>query len=108
MQVSRRLRLNLLYDFYGELLTGRQRQFFEMHFQEDLSLGEIAANLGISRQAVHDLLGRTARQLEYYEERLELAGRHGQRLGWLAQLEEVLAAGDLAGARDLLERLKNG
>lgn len=49
----------LLYDYYGELLTERQRECFEMRYYQDLSLGEIGEILNISRQGVHDNLSRT-------------------------------------------------
>ena len=49
----------LLYDYYGDLLTQRQRECFEMRYNQDMSLGEIAEELGISRQGVHDNLSRT-------------------------------------------------
>ena len=51
--------LILLYDYYGDLLTQRQRECFEMRYNQDLSLGEIGQELGISRQGVHDTLSRT-------------------------------------------------
>ena len=56
-----------LFDFYGELLTERQRQVFE-----DYSLSEVAEELGISRQGVHDMIRRCNRTLEEYEEKLHL------------------------------------
>ncbi len=62
----------MLYDFYGELLTPRQRQIYEEVVFEDLSLGEIAGEQGISRQGVHDLVKRCDRILEGYEEKLKL------------------------------------
>lgn len=61
-----------LYDFYGALLTDRQRQIIEMYHVEDWSLGEIAEQLKISRQAVHDQLRRAGEQLEQYESALQL------------------------------------
>lgn len=62
----------LLYDFYGELLTNHQKEIFEQYVLEDLSLGEIAATTGISRQGVHDLIKRCNRSLEGYEKKLHL------------------------------------
>ena len=62
----------LLYDFYGELLTERQQQVYESVVLEDYSLSEVAENLGISRQGVHDLVKRCDRILEDYEEKLHL------------------------------------
>ncbi len=67
--------LGLLYDFYGELLTKHQQKIYEAAVFEDMSLGEIAEEAGISRQGVHDLLKRCDRQLLSYESRLHLAER---------------------------------
>ena len=57
----------LLYDYYGELLTERQKECFEMRYYQDLSLGEIGDELGISRQGVHDNLARTEALLRNME-----------------------------------------
>ena len=61
------LQLTLLYDFYGELLTEKQKQVYELHYQNDLSLTEIGEELSISRQAVRDQLKRTEKILLDYE-----------------------------------------
>lgn len=75
-------RVNLLYDFYGPLLTERQRQVLRDHYARDLSLGEIAGALGITRQAVHDSVKRAVSALEDYERKLGLAERFlGERAG---------------------------
>ncbi|MFB5191527.1 YlxM family DNA-binding protein [Alicyclobacillus fastidiosus] len=76
-------RMGDLYDFYGALLTVRQRQIIEMYHLEDWSLSEIAESLEISRQAVHDQLRRAGEQLEQYESALQLrAAAKGQREAW--------------------------
>ena len=62
----------LLYDFYGELLTERQQQVYESVVLEDYSLSEVAEDLGISRQGVHDMIRRCNHTLEEYEEKLHL------------------------------------
>ena len=62
----------LLYDFYGELLTEHQRRIYEDVVLNDYSLSEVAQELGISRQGVHDNLKRCSRILEDYEEKLHL------------------------------------
>lgn len=62
----------LLYDFYGELLTEHQRSIYEDAVCNDLSLGEIALERGISRQGVHDLIRRCDKILQEYEARLHL------------------------------------
>ena len=61
--------LILLYDYYGALLTERQRECFELRYNQDLSLGEIGQELGISRQGVHDNLIRTEALLQNMEEK---------------------------------------
>ena len=62
--------LTMLYDFYGELLTDKQRETFELHYLNDLSLFEISSQYDISRQAVLDSLKRTEKSLLHYEEKL--------------------------------------
>ena len=62
----------LLYDFYGELLTERQQQVYESVVLEDYSLSEVAEDLGISRQGVHDMIKRCNHTLEEYESRLHM------------------------------------
>lgn len=62
----------MLYDFYGELLTAHQRQIYEDVIFENLSLGEIAQEEGVSRQAVHDIVKRCDKALLEYEEKLKL------------------------------------
>lgn len=62
----------LLYDFYGELLTEHQKEIYEQFVLEDLSLGEIARDAGISRQGVHDLIKRCNKTLQGYEDKLHL------------------------------------
>lgn len=69
------LQLTLLYDFYGELLTEKQKQVYEMYYQNDLSLSEIGQELSISRQAVRDQLKRTEKILQEYEKKLCLVQR---------------------------------
>ena len=59
--------LIMLYDYYGDLLTERQRECFELRYNQDLSLGEIGQELGISRQGVFDNLSRTEQQLRNME-----------------------------------------
>lgn len=79
-------RMTMLYDFYGELLTDRQREFFDLYYNEDLSLAEIAENAGISRQGVRDVIVRAEAVLTELEDKTGLIKRfHTMR----AQLEQV-------------------
>lgn len=66
---------SLLLDFYGELLTPRQRELCDLSFNQDLSLSEIAENTGISRQAVHDALHRAEAALMEFERRIGCIAR---------------------------------
>ena len=65
----------LLFDFYGDLLTDRQKEIYGAYVQEDLSLAEIAQEYRISRQGVHDLIRRVGMILDGYEEKLQLVAK---------------------------------
>lgn len=116
-RLQKTVEMALLYDRYGELLTERQRRFFELYFLDDLSLGEISDQYGVSRQAVYDILRRSQRTLEKMERILGLvAARRAQaeHLGRLIEtaqrVEALLAdpAGDRAEARRLAAELRQG
>lgn len=62
----------MLYDFYGELLTEKQREYFEEYYFNNLSLSEIAGNLGVSRNAIHKVIQGVEEKLNFYEEKLEM------------------------------------
>lgn len=62
----------ILYDIYGELLTKKQKTYFEEYYFNNLSLGEISINLGVSRNAVHKCLISAEEKLKFYEEKLKL------------------------------------
>lgn len=68
----------LLLDFYGDTLTEKQRDYFEQYHCSDLSLSEISANEGITRQGVRDVITRTEAILKDMESRLGLVARHGR------------------------------
>jgi predicted DNA-binding protein YlxM (UPF0122 family) len=77
-------RIALLYDLYGPLLTSKQREAVRLYYEQDLSLGEIAAECQVSRQAVYDLLRRAESSLEKYEQKLGLLAQRrngGKRSG---------------------------
>src|SRR5262245_40800298 len=87
-------RINVLFDFYGPLLTEKQQTFLKCYYHDDYSLGEIAADFEISRQAVYEHLKRAEQILESYEEKLQLAARHEALLAGLSQLEQQIAGFD--------------
>jgi predicted DNA-binding protein YlxM (UPF0122 family) len=84
--------ISVLLDFYGDMLTEKQRSFIEYYYNDDLSLSEIAENEGITRQGVRDAIKRAEGQLFEMEERLGLARRFEEvRTG----LNEILDCAEL-------------
>ena len=73
--MGKNLDIILLIDFYGDMLTEKQRNFISCYYNDDLSLSEIAANEGITRQGVRDAIKRAEAQLVNMEERLGLVAR---------------------------------
>lgn len=84
-------RINVLYDFYGALLTEKQQIFLKCYFHDDYSLGEIAADFQISRQAVYEHLKRAEQVLEDYENKLQLVDRHGKLSAGIDLLQTQIA-----------------
>ena len=68
--------LALLFDHYGGMLTDKQRECFQLRYEQDLSLGEIAESMGVSRQAVNDSLTRTEALLRRMEENIGSVKRY--------------------------------
>ncbi len=79
----------LLYDFYGELLTKRQQQIYESVVLEDYSLSEVAEELNISRQGVHDMIRRCDKALEEYEEKLHLVEKFVNIRAQVQKIEQL-------------------
>ena len=87
-----RLERCMLLDFYGELLTDKQRESCDLHFNEDLSLGEIAEQLGISRQGVWDNIRRAESTLQEIENKTGLIRRFSKTREKLESVSEKLDA----------------
>ena len=83
-------RMNYLYDFYQSLLTPKQRSYMELYYLEDFSLGEIAEENHVSRQAVYDNIKRTEAMLEEYEEKLSLFVKFQERSKLIKEIREGL------------------
>ena len=71
-------RMCMLFDFYGPVLTERQQEVFDLYYNEDLSLAEIAEHLGITRQGVRDGIVRSEEILRKFEDKLGLAEKFGR------------------------------
>ena len=89
----------MLFDFYGELLTEHQRRIYEDVVYNDMSLGEIAGEQGISRQGVHDLVKRCDRILQGYEERLHLVERFVRAKETVSRIEQLTMDNEAGNAR---------
>jgi predicted DNA-binding protein YlxM (UPF0122 family) len=89
--LSKTTRINVLFDFYGSLLTEKQQTFMKCYFHDDYSLGEIAADFQISRQAVYEHLKRAELVLDEYESKLRLADRYERLSAGLDLLEAQIA-----------------
>ncbi|MEK4030223.1 MULTISPECIES: putative DNA-binding protein [Bacillaceae] len=85
-------RMNFLYDFYHSLLTDKQRSYMSLYYLDDFSLGEIAEEYEVSRQAVYDNIKRTEAMLEEYESKLLLFKKFQERSRLLKQLKSLVSA----------------
>lgn len=103
--LNRKVELAWLAAFYGGLLTDKQREVLSLHCEEDLSLGEISREVGISRQGVHDMLSRSAKKLFSMEEALGMAARFNRLESGLEQCRDSLRAGRTEEAAQILDGL---
>lgn len=88
--LERLVKTGLLYDFYGGLLTSKQRQAVELYYLENWSLAEIAAQEGVSRQAIHDLIQRSERTMLDFEAKLGLLNRFMLQQAALSEIRAKL------------------
>jgi predicted DNA-binding protein YlxM (UPF0122 family) len=97
--------LSMLYDFYGELFSDHKKRIFEDYILNDLSLSEIADELSISRQGVHDIVKRCTQELKEYEDKLSLVKRFSSikdKLSYLKELsKEIEKTGDIGRIQEI-------
>ncbi|NDI33419.1 putative DNA-binding protein [Chengkuizengella sediminis] len=101
-------RINMLFDFYQNLLTEKQQTYLKFYFQDDYSLGEIAEQFQISRQAIYEHIKRAEQVLDQYESKLHLVSNYLKRNELLNQLNNHIL--DLKNNKQLLditEKLKS-
>lgn len=104
--MEERITISLLLDFYGPLLTERQRECYALHHEDDMSLGEIAEELSISRQAVHDNIERAKASMEGYEQKLHLIEQYLQRQKIVKELKTQLESVTSTTIQSLLTQLE--
>ena len=85
---SQAYRMAMLFDFYGDILTQRQKEFYDLYYNEDLSLGEIAENYNITRQGVRDVIVRAEATLTELEDKTGLIKRFHSMTKQLQQVRE--------------------
>ncbi len=96
----------MLFDFYGDLLTDKQREYYDLHYMSDLSLFEIAEMQGTSRQAVWDILRRAEQTLRDIEAKTGLVARAMQRRAALAEIAALIETLPDSGTKtEILRRL---
>lgn len=90
-EAEKAVQMALLFDFFGELLTEKQRACFDLYYNEDLSLSEIGSDMGITRQGVRDFIRRGADTLLEMEKKTGLVQRYGALTREIAELQADLA-----------------
>lgn len=96
----------MLYDFYGELLTENQKSIYEDAVLNDLSLGEIAQEKGITRQGVHDTIRRCNKILEGYEDKLHLLSKFLHTKDMVNEMNRLIGEYKVSGDGSCLDRVE--
>lgn len=86
------MRRALYLDFYGSLLTEKQREIYDLYYQQDLSLGEISELRGVSREAVYDTLKRSEDALKSYESKLRLLEKYQFSREITKEIAQIIAS----------------
>lgn len=105
--MKEKLKQTYLYDFYGELLNAHQRQIYEDFVFNDLSLGEIAGEEGISRQGVADMVKRCEKKLVGYEEKLHLIDKFLTVKEDVAKIQELTSTFQMSKDEQIIMDIEN-
>ncbi|MBO0486167.1 putative DNA-binding protein [Vagococcus fluvialis] len=108
MEIEKTNRMNALFEFYSTLLTEKQMNYIELYYGDDLSLGEIAEEYGVSRQAVYDNIKRTEKLLETYEKKLHLYSNYIVREEIIEEIKKEMINSDFNNQKinELLENIQ--
>jgi len=104
MDLDKRVRMCLLFDFYGSLLTDKQQIIMHRYYEEDISLVEIGEELNISRQAVRDALTVSENSLMQFEQKLGFADKHAVIKDMIS---DIIINVDNSSTNELITKLKN-
>ncbi len=107
--LEKTIKIGLLFDYYGKLLTERQQEIISLYYFQDFSLGEIAERLEISRQGVYDHLQRGEKLLQNYEKDLKLVAKLNTFRNKLTEFEDYIASNDRINTeekQDILGRIR--
>ncbi len=104
---EKNLEMGYLLDFYGDVLPARRRDIMALYYNEDLSLSEIAEQMGITRQAVRDCIKKTETELSFYEEKLGLRRRLTEAVSHAERALALTKGADGTLPSDLQKSLTN-
>jgi len=104
-KLKEKVKLSILYDFYGELLKSHNKHIFEDYILNDLSLGEIAEEQGISRQGVYDIVKRCSKQLKDCEEKLCFVKKFEKTKESVNRIKELSKLMQVSGEQAYLEEI---
>lgn len=108
---DKKFEMTLLFDFFGDLLTDKQRDYFDLYYNDDLSLSEIAEENGISRQGVRDIIVRAENTLREFEEKTGVVERFSQVNALVASLEgdvdRLMACSDDENVRKITDEMRS-
>jgi len=105
--IEKKVKFGNLFDFYGQLLTEKQQNILQMYFWEDLSLGEIGDILDVSRQAIYDVVKRSEKTLDGYEEKLELFSKFNHQEKVFKRIIEIIDKEEDREHNDVLLKIKS-
>ncbi len=93
--MKKEIYMNNLFDYYGELLTEKQQEYFKYYYFDNLSLSEIAENLNLSRNAIHKQLKQIEEKLKFYDDKLKLIDKDQKLLSLLDKIENKYIKNEL-------------
>ncbi|MCT4611820.1 MAG: YlxM family DNA-binding protein [Clostridia bacterium] len=97
----------LMFDFYGELLTEKQKEIYELYYLNDYSLTEIADDYGTTRQAVSDLLKRTENKLQNFEGKLGLIEKFSEQKRQIKEILNITKEIDNTNTKDVHSKIND-